>query len=313
MSKIKNILQLIFKAFGYYSIKKKWRWHQYITRLQKEDAIRKAEATVWIEAIDHRLLPDVKETENVTVSLTSHGKRVADFAPFAIYSIFQQNVLPNRIVLNINQEKWNEDNLPELIKKLQIAGLEINLCEDVGPHTKLLPALQKYPDDVIITVDDDVYYDHNMIEDLISDYKKTSNPCVICKSALVVSTENGEFLPYTQWPMATKDTPAEKIISPHGFCGVLYAPHIFSEEIFNKSVYQSLCKYADDIWFSVMEIREQIPVYLSSAPNHNVIYVDHYNEYVAQGSDALYFSNAGEGRNNTQLQALVEHYGLKVD
>lgn len=310
MSKIKNILQLILKAFGYYSIKKKWRWHQYITRLQKEDATRKAVAMGWIDAIDHRLLPDVKETENVTVSLTSHGKRVADFAPFAIYSIFQQNVLPNRIVLNINQEKWNDDNLPELIKKLQIAGLEVNFCEDVGPHTKLLPALQKYPDDVIITVDDDVYYDHNMIEDLISDYKKKSNPCVICKSALVVSTENGEFLPYTQWPMATKEISAEKLISPHGFCGVLYAPHIFSEEIFYKSVYQSLCKYADDIWFSVMEIKEHIPVYLSSIPKHDVIYVDHYNEYVPTNSDALYFQNAGEGRNNVQLAALVEHYHL---
>ena len=139
----------------------------------------------------------MKETENVTVSLTSHGKRVADFAPFAIYSIFQQKVLPNRIVLNINQEKWNDDNLPELIKRLQIAGLEVNLCEDVGPHTKLLPTLQKYPDDVIITVDDDVYYDNSMIAELLSDYKETSEPCVICKSALVVSAENGKYC--KQW------------------------------------------------------------------------------------------------------------------
>ena len=115
MSRIKNILQPILSVIGYYSIKKKWRWHQYITRLQKEDAIRKAEATAWIEAIEHRLLPDVKETENLTVSLTSHGKRVADFAPFAIYSIFQQKVLPNRIVLNINQEKWNDGNQPESV------------------------------------------------------------------------------------------------------------------------------------------------------------------------------------------------------
>ena len=309
---MKKYFRPLLKAIGYYTIKSKWRWHRYITRLQKADAIRKAEATAWIEAIDHRLLPEVKEADNVTVSLTSHGKRVAEFAPFAIYSIFQQNVLPNRIVLNINQEKWNDDNLPELIKKLQIAGLEVNLCEDVGPHTKLLPALQKYPDDVIITVDDDVYYYNDTIEDLIFDYRKRSKHCVICKSALVVSAENGKFLPYSQWPMAIKNTPAEKIISPLGFCGVLYAPHIFSGEIFNKSVYQSLCRSADDIWFSIMEIREQIPIYLSSVPNHDVIYVDHYNEYVAQGSDALYFSNAVEGRNNTQLQALVEHYGLTV-
>ena len=310
---MEEIIRLILRKIGYYSIKKKWRWHQYITHLQKEDAVRKENVTAWIDAIDHRLLPDLKKADNITVSLTTHDRRVADLSPFAIYSIFRQNVLPNRIVLNINQEKWNDDNLPELLKKLQIAGLEVNFCEDVGPHTKLLPVLQKYPDDIIITVDDDVYYDNRMISDLMSDYKKKSRPCVICKSALVVSAEGGKFLPYTQWPIATKDTPVEALISPHGYCGVLYAPHIFSDEIFNNAVYQSLCKYADDIWFSVMEIREHIPVFLSSVPCHNVIYVNHYNEYVPQGSDALYFSNAGEGRNNTQLQALVEHYGLKVN
>lgn len=309
---MKKYIQPILKAFGYYKLKSKWRWHQYITRLQKEDAKRKAEATIRIEAIDHRLLPDIQANENITVSLTSHGKRVDNFAPFAIYSIFHQTILPNRIVLNINQEKWSDDNLPELIKKLQIAGLEVNLCEDVGPHTKLLPVLEKYPDDIIITVDDDVYYENSLIADLIADYHKKTEPCVICKSALVVGNEGSAILPYSQWPTATSENAQGQLISPHGFCGVLYAPHIFSEEIFNKSVYQTLCKYADDIWFSVMEIREHIPVHLSSRPNHNMVEVDHYNEYVAQNSDALHFANAEGGRNDEQLKALVDYYGLKV-
>lgn len=310
MKSIKQIVQPFLSSIGYYKLKSKWRWHQYISRLQKEDAARKAEAMAWIEAIDHRLLPDVKKKDNVTISLTSHGKRVADFAPFAIYSIFHQTVLPNRIVLNINEERWTEDSLPDLIKKLQIAGLEVNFCEDVGPHTKLLPALEKYPDDIIITVDDDVYYEDCLIEDLLADYQKQSELCVISKSALVVSYKDGTFLPYTQWPMATPETPQEALISPHGFCGVLYAPHIFSNEIFNKSVYREICKYADDIWFSMMEIKEHIPVYLSSKPMHDVVYVNHYNEYVPTNSDALYFQNAGEGRNNVQLAALVEYYKL---
>ena len=135
---MKKIIQPILTAIGYYKLKAKWRWRQNLAYWQKIDAQRKAEATAWIEAIDHRLLPEVKKSGNVTVSLTSHSKRVVDFAPFAIYSIFQQTELPNRIVLNINQDKWNEENLPELIKKLMIAGLEVNFCEDVGPHTNRL-------------------------------------------------------------------------------------------------------------------------------------------------------------------------------
>ena len=307
---MKEYIQPILRALGYYKLKSKWRWQQFLARMQKEDAVRKAEALAWIETIDHRLLPDVKETENVTVSLTSHGKRVADFAPFAIYSIFQQNVLPNRIVLNINQEKWNDDNLPELIKNLQIAGLEVNFCEDVGPHTKLLPTLEKYPNDIIITVDDDVYYEDCLIADLLADYRQKNGPCVICKSALLVGHKDGAILPYSQWPLATLENVHGQLILPHGFCGVLYAPHIFSKEVFNKTVYQECAKCADDIWFAVIEIIEHIPAYLSSNPNHNMVYVNHYNEYVAQNSDALHFGNAEGGRNDEQLAALVEYYGL---
>ena len=133
---------------------------------------------------------------------------------------------------------------------------------------------------------------------------------MICKSALVVASQNGAILSYSQWPMATLENAQGQLISPHGFCGVLYTPHIFSEEIFNKSVYQSICKYADDIWFSIMEMREHIPVYLSSRPNHDMVEVDHYNEYVATNSDALHFGNAEGGRNDEQLAALVEYYKL---
>lgn len=310
MSKIKNILQPLLSAVGYYSIKKKWRWHQYITRLQKEDAIRKAEATAWIEAIDHRLLPDVKETENVIVSLTSHGKRVADFAPFAIYSIFQQNVLPNRIVLNINQEKWNDDNLPELIKKLQIAGLEVNLCEDVGPHTKLLPALQKYPEDVIITIDDDIYYDKELIEELLSTRDASGKKnIVVCRTALEIAFDKVQMLPYSRWPQATPDS--KVYLSPFGWSGMLYSPHCFTNEVFNKDVYQSLCPKADDIWFTIMELIGDVPIVMVRNSHWTGEgEVDHANEYEAQSSDALHFQNVSNGGNDAQLAKLIEYYDL---
>ena len=41
---MKKYFRHLLKAIGYYTIKSKWRWHQYITRLQKADAIRKKEA-----------------------------------------------------------------------------------------------------------------------------------------------------------------------------------------------------------------------------------------------------------------------------
>lgn len=307
---MKKYIQAILSKVGYYTIKKKWRWHQYISRLQKEDARRKAEATAWIESINHRLLPEVKETGNVTVSLTSHSKRVGDFAPFAIFSIFQQTVLPDRIVLNINQNKWNKDNLPVLIKKLQIAGLEVNFCEDVGPHTKLLPAMQKYPDDVMITIDDDIYYDKELVEELLSTREACENmKVVVCRTAKEITFKDGKMQPYSKWPQATPDS--KVYLSPFGWSGMLYSPHCFTDEVFNKSVYQSLCPKADDIWFSVMELIGNVTIVMVKNTHWTGQgEVDHVNEYEAQNSDALHFQNVGNGENDTQLAKLIEYYDL---
>lgn len=310
MKSFKQIVQPLLEAIGYYKIKAKWRWHQYISNWQKVDAQRKAEATAWIEAIDHRLLPEVKKTGNVTVSLTSHSKRVLDFAPYAIFSIFHQTVLPNRIVLNINQDKWNDDNLPELIQKLQIAGLDVNFCEDVGPHTKLLPAMQKYPEDVIITVDDDVYYDKELIEELLHGYQQSGKRAVVTRCAMVITFRDGKMIPYSEWPNA-KGTEENAYYSPLGVAGVLYPPHVFTEEVFNKEVFRKLCKCADDIWFSIQEYLIKIPVFYVKN-NHWTANgdVDHYAEYVEQGSDALHFQNANNGQNDVQINNLIAYYHI---
>ena len=307
---MKKYIQPILRALGYYDLKAKWRWRQSMKRWQKIDAQRKAEAIAWIEAIDYRLLPDAKKSGNVTVSLTSHSKRVGDFAPFAIYSIFHQTILPNRIVLNINQDKWSEDNLPELIKKLEVAGLEVNLCEDVGPHTKLLPAMQKYPEDVIITVDDDVYYDKELVEELLTEKKISKDPnVVVCRVSAQIKWEDGKMMPYTQWPNAKANIGTR--LSPLGWGGVLYSPHCFTDEVFNKAVYRELCPHADDIWFTVMELVANTPI----ARVKNTHWrgnndVNHANEYEVHASDALHFKNVEAGGNDAQLAKLIEHYDL---
>lgn len=308
---MKKYIQSILKAIGYYRLKSKWRWHQYITRLQKEDAIRKAKATAWIETIDHCLLPEVKPKDNITVSLTSHGKRVANFAPLAIYSIFQQTMLPNRIVLNIDETKWNDDNLPELIKKLQIAGLEVNFCEDVGPHTKLLPTLKKYPDDIVITVDDDIYYDGRLIAELYDFYCASDKKMIICREGRAIESENGKMIAYSKNPHASQKTNTNYIM-PYGVAGVLYPSNMSIDlDIFDKSLIVELCPKADDIWFCIQEIRSNIQVkYIQSYNWSTAVPVDRNNEYSEDGSNALHFLNDEHNLNDVQWERVCSFYGL---
>jgi hypothetical protein len=186
----------------------------------------------------------------------------------------------------------------------------VNFCEDVGPHTKLLPALKKYPDDIIITVDDDIYYDKELIDELL----KAKVACekkhvVVCRTAKEISFKNGQMLPYSKWPQATSESKVS--LSPFGWSGVLYSPHIFSDEVFNKNVYLSLCPKADDIWFTIMELIGDVPIVIVKDTHWTGDgEVDHSNEYVARDSDGLHFQNAEAGGNDAQLAKLIEYYGL---
>lgn len=308
---MKKYIQPILKAIGYYKVKSKWRIRQTARRWQKEDAERNAKVRQEIYAIDKRILPAVQKSGNITVSLTSHGSRLERVAPYAIYSILQQTVLPNRIVLNIDQTQWNDDNLPELIKKLMVAGLEINYCEDVGPHTKLLPTLEKYPEDIVITVDDDIIYERVMVEELIRGYHESDKKAIVTRWAVLIIFKDGKMQPYSIWPESSPSDPIDTLYGPLGVAGVLYPPHIFTDEVFNKAVYRKLCKTADDIWYTIQAYINHIPVYYLRdtiwTANHPV---DRYAEYVEQDSDALHFHNIENGHNDVQLKNLIDYYHI---
>ncbi|MDR0763178.1 MAG: hypothetical protein LBF01_01600, partial [Bacteroidales bacterium] len=103
--------------------------------------------------------------ETLIVSLTTHGKRIYEVY-LAIESILRQTLKPNKIILWLSKNKFNENNIPLILKKQQQRGLEIAFCEDVKSYTKLIPTLQMYPQAVIITVDDDILYPFDLIENL---------------------------------------------------------------------------------------------------------------------------------------------------
>ena len=108
-------------------------------------------------------------THTVTVSLTSYGDRVYSVC-YVIYSILMQSVQPNRIILWLSEQEYNDENLPQSLKDLRSRGVEIAYCPDYRSYKKIIPTLRKYPEDVIITIDDDVLYGHETLEYLINAY-----------------------------------------------------------------------------------------------------------------------------------------------
>jgi hypothetical protein len=105
----------------------------------------------------------------IIVSLTSWPQRI-DTAIYTIKSILAGTVLPAKIVLNLCEEEFKGIELPEFVNNTE--RLEINWVK--GPNTKafkkLLPTIEKYPDDIIITVDDDISYPPYFVEKMLDTY-----------------------------------------------------------------------------------------------------------------------------------------------
>lgn len=111
--------------------------------------------------------------KDIIVSLTTFTPRVDDLV-FVIYSILNNTYLPERVVLALSEEDfpYKELNIPslviDLLKKFQT--YEILWVENTRSYKKLIPALSKYSDKTIITIDDDIYYNNRFIENLMMEH-----------------------------------------------------------------------------------------------------------------------------------------------
>ena len=248
------------------------------------------------------------EGKKVVVSLTTHGKRIFEVFK-SIESIMQGTWLPNRIVLWLSDE-YQGTPLPETLVRQQNRGLEVAYVKDLGPHTKLIPALRQFPEDIIVTIDDDMYYQYDMLENLVKAY--LSDPVSIHANRVTVMTfdEQNHLNGYLKWKHyihPEKDTPRNLIT---GVEGCLYPPHALADEVFNESVFREKCRYADDVWFTAMALLKGTLV------KH--VYT-HYDRGCAGGLENISMQDIGLSiqndnevvcRNDIQIEAVFEHYNL---
>jgi hypothetical protein len=219
----------------------------------------------------------------------------------------EQTVKPNRIILWLAEDEFNLANLPHSLLKLADRGLTIEFCKDIKSYKKLVPALNKYPDDVIITVDDDVLYPFDLIENLISSYKKNPDLIHFCRGHRMKLGKNGFLIEYLEWDFFIRDFQISKLNFPTGVGGVLYPPRSLYPDVTNEDLFMSLAPKADDIWFKAMALLNG--TLSKKAYTHNADGIDYVElEREAQTETALFNTNQYE--NDEQLKAVFSEYGL---
>jgi hypothetical protein len=182
------------------------------------------------------------------VTLTSYGKRIKKSAPYAIATLLKQTVPPDKIILWLAYDT----TVPSTLKKLTRFGLEIKFCDDIKSYKKLIPALKEFPNDVLITVDDDVYYPANWFEKLKEAYVKDPTRIYAFRAHEICLDQNKSIIPYEEWRKDINSIENENRIFPTGVCGILYPPHSLDERCVNHELFSKVAPFGDDIWFWAM-------------------------------------------------------------
>ena len=109
--------------------------------------------------------------QHIVVSLTSFPERVNTVIK-TIKTLLTQTMKPDVIVLWLAEEQFpnREKDLPEELLSLKDFGLTIGWYNDIRSYKKIIPSLKRYPDSIIITTDDDIYYAPDTIESLYKSY-----------------------------------------------------------------------------------------------------------------------------------------------
>lgn len=218
--------------------------------------------------------------KRVIVSLTSFPKRIPTLH-LVIECLLRQTVKPDKIVLYFTQSQVpNINTLPSTLLELQKRGLEIQLCPDeIRSHTKYFYAIQQFPEDIVITVDDDLFYRTDLVEYLLINHVSHPNAIIANWTKEIVSGRKK----YTEWPdnLVPHENKRQLLL---GVSGVLYPPHSLDEDVFDVEKIKNLSLTADDVWLTAMARKKGTPIFFTGYEYNHLPVLIRNNETLISGN-----------------------------
>lgn len=201
----------------------------------------------------------------IIVSLTSFPKRLPTLH-LVIETLLRQTVKPDMIILHLTKSQIKDINLlPDKLKSLTKRGLHIKLCPDeIRSHTKYYYAFRNFPEETVITVDDDLFYRSDLIEHLLRNANMHKRAVIANWTKEIIAGKQK----YTEWPDSHTVTSPKRNRLILGVGGVLYPPNSVHEDIFNIQNITSLSLTADDVWITSMLLKKGTSIYYSGYDYH---------------------------------------------
>jgi hypothetical protein len=187
------------------------------------------------------------------VSVTTCGDRLHT-VHLVLESIAAGSVLPSRLILWVDTAEAFSNRSAGL-ERLVDRGLEINLSDNFGPHTKYYPYLLSTDtfESPLVTADDDQLYSRWWLEGLVRSHRE--NPATVnCYRAHLMRIANGAISHYQAWRPCESTYPSFLHFAT-GVSGCIYPPSLLNKLKLAGSEFRQLCPKADDAWLHVNAVR----------------------------------------------------------
>lgn len=189
------------------------------------------------------------EEADYVVSLTTYPARVGNVWRVIEMAANQRGIKEKyAICLYLIKSEFEGIDLPAKIKELQARGLTVKFNEEnFKCHNKYFYAFKDYPEKTVITIDDDLQYNHHTISGLIKKNKEYPKCIIYNRGNRILKNE-----PYNNWPFVENLTCPQHDVFPTGVGGVLYPPHCCNRFVTDMEVIKKTCLRADDLWLNFM-------------------------------------------------------------
>lgn len=206
--------------------------------------------------------------DNIIVSFTSYPARIGSVKK-VLDSLYAQTLRADEIILWLAQEEFPQKETelpPSLQEDLSAQRFTLRWCDNLGSHKKYFYAMQEYPEDIIVTVDDDTFYHPDSLQKLVDAHNRFPHAVAALTTTLVQLDSALKPLPIFDWLFDfQKLCEPSMLLMAIGVGGVLYPPHAVDKRIFDKQLIRELCTVkgiicGDDLLLKTGELLNGTPV-----------------------------------------------------
>lgn len=219
------------------------------------EGIDREDITNEIDSFNSFGLTTEKRFPRVIVTLTSFPERLYNLH-YTLYSLLAQSFKPDEVILWLSVDEFpnREKDLPNNVLNFKDNGLTIKWCDDIKSYKKLIPALKEYPNDILVTADDDIFYPKYWLKNLYEGHLKYPNEIICCRCHKVVLNSDNTFAPFNGWGHIYEGFGPSYLVFSTSGAGVLYPPNSLFCDVTNVELFQKLSYWNDDMWFWAMSV-----------------------------------------------------------